>query len=239
MILALPLGVFVLLILHSLWLRGPRTTAIVFGWAALFFGFKGLIEIPRDLDDFPFVMHLQLWVKNQKNYGVYLAVLPLTRASFAYLGFWVSERVVPHLGARRNGFFQRTGIALLTYTLLGTALEYTNQPFQWWTWRPEKGVEPGFIHYFFTWVIWGGGFFEALFLNFVIWERVRHPWKLSLAYVVSYYVGMIAVSMTVPFLRNPFFISLGLLIIALAAYPGGPRIRPTVAARRRDPPPSG
>lgn len=223
--LAIPLAMLGISIAHSLAVRGRRLTRIFFAFALSFFAVKGAIDLGRRLDDFSFVMHLHLLERHDKNFGFFAIFLPAIRTSFAYVGLCFGELVWSRSPTRRGRFWPMVSASLFAYCMLGVALEYLNARVRWWVWRPEMD-NIGFTHYLFTWVIWGGGYFETFFLNFARWKRLQRPARFAVAYFLGYYVLMLGVSATAPFLRNPIFISLGMLFMVLGLKVRGPELEP-------------
>ncbi|MFN7951469.1 MAG: hypothetical protein U0610_07070 [bacterium] len=221
--LAVPLAALAAAITHSLAVRGRRVTRIFFGFALSFFGFKGAMDLGRQLSDFSFVMHLHLLQHGDKNFGFFALFLPAIRATFAYAGVCFAEQLWKRWPNRRGRFWPMVSGSLFGYCALGVALEYLNARTGWWVWRPEMD-NIGFVHYLFTWVIWGGGYYETFFLNFARWKRFQRPARFAVAYFVGYFALMIGVSVTAPFLRNPIFISLGMLFMVLGLKVRGPEL---------------
>ncbi len=223
--LAIPLAMLGISVAHSLAVRGRRVTRIFFAFALAFFLVKGAMDTQRPAHDFSFFIHLHLLEIRGRNVGLFLVFLPALRVSFAYAGVCFGELVWKRFESRRGRFWPMVSASLFAYCMLGVALEYLNARTGWWVWRPEMD-NIGFTHYLFTWVIWGGGYYETFFLNFARWKRFQRPARFAVAYFVGYYVLMIGVSVTAAFLRNPIFISLGMLFMVLGLKVRGPELEP-------------
>ncbi|MBK7974123.1 MAG: hypothetical protein IPK07_12890 [Deltaproteobacteria bacterium] len=224
---------FVVDLTHSLVARGGFVTRRFFGFALTFFLLKGLVDVPRTVDETPFVMNFGLLAHGRFNLGVHLLLLPLLRCSLAYLGFGAASAF---LRWKRRGdvrFFRLNGFSMLAYCSLGVVVEGLNTHFHWWTWKMDVGGQaPGgaAVGWFALWMVWGIGCFPSVLLNFLdVKPRGSRPprtWRFGLAYLLGYWVLVIGVSAVAPMLRNPVIFLLALFELGSAFVPGGPRVIP-------------
>lgn len=212
------------MVLSSLRERGPRITRLFFAWGFGFFFLKGYIDTTRPFDEMPFLMHVRFLDPNGRNHGMHLLVMPCLRVAVAYVATCVAEAIATRLRGLPLGLFRMCGLSLLGFALAGLGIEIANETIGWWTWKPE--VHAGPQHYFFNWLIWGGGFFEALHANWTAWRNVRRPWRLALAYVLGYYVLISILGRIAPFLRQAVLIPFNMLVIAAAVIRRGPHLLP-------------
>lgn len=215
-------------IVHSWLVRGRRVTVTFFGFAWMFFFLKGLVDVPRHADETPFVMNFALLRYQRFNLGIHLLLLPMLRASLAYLAFGTAYAF---LRWKRKGdvrFFRLNGCSMVTYCSLGAVVEGVNQATHWWTWKMDVAAHaPGsvYVGYFMLWLVWGVGCFPSVLLNFLDVARPARTWRLGLGYLIGYWTLVIGVSAVAPVLRNPMLFTLAALELGSSLVPGGPRVR--------------
>lgn len=223
-LLAFALTLCVAAAIHSWITRSAVATANLLGLLALFFVIKGCVDAGRAPTDFPYEMHLR-WIElDGRHLGIHLLLFPSIRLGFAYTAVCMAERITAWSATRALRFWPMVSASIFSYGLLGVGLELINEQAGWWTWKESLGTLQ-FVHYLLTWIVWASGVFEALFVSFVPWTRVRHRWLLSIGILLGFYVVLIAVSMTVPFLRNPIFLPFAVVMMVVGVFAGGPLLR--------------
>ncbi len=209
-------------LLHAALTRGARFTVPVFTLLVVFFGLKACIDVRREPDDFPFELHLTWFAIGGREAGVHLVILPALRVAFAYLALCVAERVTAFWPTRALRYWPMVSASILGYGLFGIVVELVNEQCGWWTWRHLGGLRG--IHYLLQWAVWASGIFEAIYVGWVPWRRIRRPWMLSAGLLAGFYALLIAISVFAPFLRTVILLSSTVTMMGVGFVFRGPRL---------------
>ncbi|MFN7950222.1 MAG: hypothetical protein U0610_00700 [bacterium] len=223
---ALPILACAALARHSLRVRGREATLLFFLCAIVFSVIRGLVDAQRPLAEVAQVSHLDLWLHEGRDFGLFMIMMPAVRAMIAYVGLLAGERFCARRGGSGGGALRMCSIALLTYSLLGVLVECGGEALGWWTYRPTPEVNPSLLYHFLKGMNWGGGIVQAFFVAKLDTDRFERPVVVALNYMFGYFLVLTVCTLVNPGLRTILFAPFNLGIIVAGFFKQGPRLTP-------------
>lgn len=220
-------------VLHSLVARGADVTWRFFLVSTVFWLLKGLIDVPRHVDEMPYVMHLEFLKYGRFNLGAFLVFVLGLRTVLCYAGFTLAERLLARSDTRRARFRSTVGLAIFLHGLMGIGVELVARNLGWWTWKVDT-LAVGPVHYFAVWGLWAAFGYPCILTAFVPHGSPRRQLARGVAHAFAWTIGLILVSI-VPVMRNFVVFPVALTLMLMGFSKGGPVLRPM---RRAAPPPA-